>query len=150
MPRAAKGPPTQPPRAAKGLPYGQGKEMADAQAAIPLPDNLAATSAAASAPSPAPPGGSPPPGGGGTALDQAIAAAAMAPDPTGGLTSPSTRPDEPITAGLPIGPGAGPQALAQAKAQRASVASFFAIAAETFGNDPVLAAMAQRAQRRGL
>jgi len=147
MPRA-KGP-AQPPKAAQGLPYGQGQQMQDAQRAIPLPDNRKATSQAIgqpASPSPAPSPG----GGGGSPLDQAVAAAAIAPDPTGGLASPSTRPDEPITAGLPIGPGAGPEALARAKAQKASVASFFAIAAETFGNDPVLAAMAQRAQRRGL
>lgn len=146
MPRA-KGP-AQPPKAAQGLPYGQGQAMADAQRAIPLPDNRKATSQAIGQPAPTPSLAQPPGGGGG--LEQAIAAATLAPDPTGGLASPTTRPDEPITAGLAVGPGAGPEALAKAKAQKASVASFFAIAAETFGNDPVLAAMAQRAQRRGL
>lgn len=74
--------------------------------------------------------------------------AMMSPDPSGSLADPSARPDEPITAGLPVGPGPGPEAV---RAENpASVASFFALAAEVFGNDPLMAAMAQRAKRRGL
>lgn len=145
MPRGKQG-----VKVAQGLPYGQGEEMAAAQRAIPLPDNR-------TAPSQAPPmsigsQGSPnqnAPGPGGN-LEQAIAAAAQAPDPLGGLADPTNRPGEPITAGLPVGAGPGPQAVAQSAQQRASVASFFALASEVFGGDPLMADMAQRAQRRGL
>jgi hypothetical protein len=72
----------------------------------------------------------------------------MMPDAAGSLAAPTDRPGEPITAGLSTGAGPGPAAV-QAR-QRASVADFFAIAAEVFGNDPKVARMAQRARQRGL
>lgn len=76
----------QAPRAAPSKRYGEAQASLDAQKAVPLPQ--------ASAPGPA---GPPPPAG---------------PLPGDlGFTAPSSRPAEPITAGLPIGAGPGPSAL---------------------------------------
>lgn len=81
--------------------YGAHQASIAAQQAMPLPQTQ---SASAAPPVPASPGG-------GGALAQALAQAqAMAP-PQGGLLAPSNRPSEPVTAGLPIGPGPGPEAL---------------------------------------
>lgn len=76
-----------------GQAYGAAKAQADAQAAVPV----------AAAPG-----------------DQAAAQAARQPAPgpnpgtLGGLLDPTARPDEPLTAGLPTGPGVGPEGLRQA------------------------------------
>lgn len=151
MPRPRGG--GQPVRAAAGLPYGQGQELAEAQRAIPLADNRAQTTAAATAnQTPAVPQAASAPGldQAGGLLAQAEAAAAATPNATGLLAAPSTRPDEPLTAGLPIGAGPGPQAIQGRRQQQASVASYLAIAAEVFGNDPLIAELAQRARDRGL
>lgn len=141
MPRA------QPKRAAQGLPYGQGQAHAEAQEAIPLPDNR--TPSPPSAPPGVPGGNQAPPGGEMAALAAMLAGGGPTAGP--GLGSPTEAPDEPITAGLSSGPGPGPEAIAGAPAQRrATVADFFAIAAQVFGNDPQVADMAARARRRGL
>lgn len=77
----------QAPKAPTGMPYGAHKAEIDAQRAVPL-------AAAPSLPAP----GNPPAGaGGGAAL--------------GDFTRPTDRPTEPITAGLPMGAGPGPEAL---------------------------------------
>jgi hypothetical protein len=79
-------PPTQAPTAATGQPYGSAGAQIAAQKAVPLP------------------GATP-----GTAPDFASTVAAAqghAFDPIG-LGGPTTRPDEPVTAGLMRGPGAG-------------------------------------------
>ena len=73
-------------RTAPGQTYGAAKAQADAQRAIPLPQT----------PAPQP--------------SAAAGQWAGPPDP-GLLHAPSTRPDEPVTAGLSIGAGAGPEAL---------------------------------------
>lgn len=73
----------QPVRTATRQPYGAAKQQADAQRAIPLPQSAPPPSA-----TPAPT--APPP-----------------PEP-GLLGSPSARPNEPLTAGMPIGVGPGP------------------------------------------
>lgn len=67
-----------------GLAYGEHKKQAEARAAIPVPTAVAPTS-----PSPA------------TAVARPVIP----------LTEPTQRPDEPLTAGLPVGPGPGPEAL---------------------------------------
>lgn len=71
---------------AAGQPYGERAALEQAQRAIPLP---AAPPVSAAPPPPAP--GS-----------------------FGAFTRPTEVPNEPLTAGLPIGPGAGPEALASA------------------------------------
>ncbi len=74
----------QPVTVAAGQPYGERRAQEAAQKAIPLP---------AAPPVPAPP---PPP----------------APGSFGAFTRPTEFPNEPLTAGMPIGPGPGPEAMA--------------------------------------
>lgn len=83
---------TQPVRVGTGAPYGQRQELETAQQQAPLPQQ-------------APPG---------QIQDPALVAALghnFAPAP---LNAPTDRPYEPITHGLPIGPGAGPEVMQQA------------------------------------
>lgn len=98
-----------------GLPYGEAGALQAAQAATPI-------AAAPSGPPPGPsgppqppgagpgvPGGTNPPPGG---LASILAAAqAMRPPSGPGLSAPTMRPSEPVTAGLPSGPGPGPEIL---------------------------------------
>lgn len=84
----------QAPKAAPGQTYGDAKQQLASQRAIPL----------SRTPAPSP------------AEGQGVAAAAGrlgggVPGNVPSLTAPSTRPNEPITAGLPTGPGPGPEAL---------------------------------------
>lgn len=89
MPRKQKrDPQTQPARAPQGQPYGEAKAQIDAQQQIPLPQPQQG------APQAAGPSGA--------------AAANGVPYQPVPLFDPTERPDEPITAGLPFGPGAGP------------------------------------------
>lgn len=88
-------PPTQAPMAATGQPYGAAGAQLKAQAAVPLPGNTPGTAPAA------PPAGRPD-------FASVLAAASGFASETGGLRGPSTRPDEPVTAGLSLGPGVGP------------------------------------------
>lgn len=90
------------------VPYGVGEALADAQREMPVPNGPGAAPSAPARPAGPPPAG--PTGGGGMA-DAIAAAALMAPPAPGGLAAPTNRPDEPVTAGLPIGPGPGPGAL---------------------------------------
>jgi hypothetical protein len=79
---------TQAPSAAKGQQYGKATEQMTAQKVVPLPQSSVAAGAGpshAQATRPAP---------GAVAFDR-----------------PTDRPSEPVTAGLPFGPGPGPEAL---------------------------------------
>lgn len=78
----------QPVRTAPGQPYGAAGKQADAQRAIPLP----------STPTPSPTAPAP-------------QNAPFAPPEPGLLGAPTARPSEPVTAGLPIGAGPGPEAI---------------------------------------
>ena len=91
MPRAKKMTPT-------GLASGEHQKLQEAQSAAPLGQA-----------SPAPQ----PQVGGDQRMAAALQAAQSMQPPEGGLTAPSARPDEPLTAGLPVGAGAGPEALRQ-------------------------------------
>lgn len=106
MPRKRKSQGVQVPT---GLNYGQGEQLAQAQREMPLPgpgtrpQPVAGPGAVApSAPGPATPA---------DPMAAALAAAARMAPPSGGLGAPSARPGEPVTAGLSIGRGAGPEAL---------------------------------------
>jgi hypothetical protein len=79
-----------PAAAAKGQTYGTRKDQMQAQQAVPMAQQ--------------PSGASPQPAGGRTP-------AATPP----GLSDPSQRPDEPLTAGMPFGPGPGPSSLTTPK-----------------------------------
>jgi hypothetical protein len=88
-----------PMMAAAGQTYGKKSEQMAAQRAMPIARPATDTVPTAPArPTGGTPGGPPP----------------MPPGPTPGqvlpLDAPTTRPGEPLTAGLPIGPGAGPEA----------------------------------------
>jgi hypothetical protein len=73
---------------ASGQPYGQRQELEQAQAALPVPDEQAR-------------------------WQQALEQGAGMGDQAVGLGAPSGRPGEPVTAGLPMGPGPGPEAVQQ-------------------------------------
>lgn len=88
--RRTDGGPTQPSRYMAGLPYGEGADFLDLQSSAPM--------AAANAAAPMMQGGSA--GGPG----------ALVP-----LSAPTQRPDEPLTEGNPLGPGAGAEILATPK-----------------------------------
>jgi hypothetical protein len=82
----------QAPKAAQGQPYGEAGQQLAAQKQIPL--------SRTPAPSPQP--------GGTAALAGMVGGGAQSVPP---LNAPSTRPNEPLTAGLATGPGPGPEAL---------------------------------------
>ena len=85
----------QPVKAAPGGEYGQVTELKNAQRVIPLPN-------ANALPPPRVQQAQPVPGGGGAPL--------IAPGELN-FEAPTERPNEPVTAGLPVGPGPGPEAL---------------------------------------
>ena len=78
-----------PVTAPTGLPYGDRAKLVAAQRQIPM---------GTPAPPAAAPGATPPPQG-------------PVPGSLPGLSAPTQRPDEPVTHGLPMGPGAGPEVL---------------------------------------
>lgn len=153
MPRKAKrktqsGVPGQAPASPVDVPYGEGERALESQRRMPVPDYSATAPTAGSAPPTAQPtgGGSalpqPPVG----SLDQALAAAqAMAP-PSNLLSQPSARPNEPLTAGLPIGPGPGPEALASGDRAVRTLRMLADVTADASFSE--LAEMAARQSRR--
>lgn len=132
------GPPTLPPTAATGMAYGEHQQLIQAQQQIPLPGG-----------GPAFPQQQPPPGGGppapGQGIAQAMQAAMQMRPPEGGLLAPSSRPHEPVTTGLPIGDGAGPEAIGASANPLADVLARIA----TSTGDQNLAALAERARALG-
>lgn len=84
-------------------PYGVAAQQRQAMQAIPLPVQQQAAPSPASAPGGA--ASSPTPG-----VPSALPGAPMV-GANGPLTRPTERPNEPVTHGLPMGPGAGPEAL---------------------------------------
>jgi hypothetical protein len=93
----------------KGQPYGQAAAQQAAQRVIPLTPP--------SGPGAAPPGpGGPSAGPSGPGMAPAVSSSPQqgkAPGSLGPLTGPTQRPGEPLTAGLPVGPGPGPEAISQ-------------------------------------
>jgi hypothetical protein len=105
----------------KGQPYGQRAQQQAAQQAIPLtpPPTAVAPSAGPAPPTPGALGAPPQPTGG---VPAGGPPAGMAPGELKWL-HPSDRPNEPVTAGLPSGPGPGPEALGGIGAVAANMAS---------------------------
>lgn len=143
-----------PIRATTGQQYGQAGQQLAAQHALPM--------APAPTPNTAPISGIVPPGGAspasagaapqGPPLGGAPSPPPPAPIPPGGLgalTSPSTRPGEPVTHGAPVGPGAGPEALPQTiNVNNGSISQLLSqIAANT--NSPAIIKLAQQARQYG-
>lgn len=83
----------QAPRAVPGQTYGQAGAQLASQQSVPLPSVGAGQGGA---------------GGGGQATGQAPAPPST---PLTPINAPTQQPDTPLTAGLPSGPGAGPEAL---------------------------------------
>lgn len=108
-PVAAPGGPAQAPVSYTGGPYGSRKRNEEAQRVAPLPDRSTDTLVAAAERAQQAAGGR----GGQPDLAAFVEAAQQVqPPPQGGLfAAPSSRPAEPVTAGLPVGPGPGPEAL---------------------------------------
>lgn len=82
--------------APRGLPYGDRAKLISAQRAVPMGSPGVPTPQMGGAPGGGVPGGAPPIPG------QVV---------PGGLLGPTQRPNEPVTAGLPTGPGPGPEVL---------------------------------------
>lgn len=119
----------QPVRVPTGLPYGQRQAMEQAQASVPAP-------ALRAAPAPAPPP---------QAGTQRAQGPGRIPTLAEILARPTNRPTEPITAGIPTGPGPG--AITSAP-DTGSVAAIIERAAAASGSD-VLRELAQRARASG-
>lgn len=110
MPRRRKtysGAPAQRVESVSGQRYGEGVEQAELQRAMPAPNLQAATPAASS---PVPAAGAPAPASAADAWAAQLAAARQTAG-AGLMNAPSGRSNEPVTAGLPIGPGPGPEML---------------------------------------
>lgn len=80
----------QPPRAATGLPYGEHKALMDAQSSQPVADNAGRMQ---------------------MAIQQAMAGQQAPLGSGAAMMDPTNAPLEPVTQGLPIGAGAGPEAI---------------------------------------
>lgn len=111
----------QPVRTAPGQPYGQAGQQAAAQQQIPLPQT--------SSPVPAP-------------------NAPIVPPAPGMLTGPSLRPGEPVTAGLTVGAGPGPEAVTGGAPGDQVLANLYR-AYQTAPTEGLRALIAQTEQLRG-
>ena len=87
---------TQAPSAAPGQEYGKAAAQLRAQTQIPLPKQSTPASAGSAPAGPSPPAG---------------AAPTVPPGGLGPLDAPTQNPNQPLTAGMPSGPGPGPEAL---------------------------------------
>jgi len=89
-------------------------------------------------------------GGGAPQTNPLAAAMAMRPPNPGGLLRPSERNFEPLTAGMNMGPGPGPEALLGARnSTKPRVSDILGGIAEDTGS-PLLREMADRARRTGI
>lgn len=120
---------TQKPTASPGQEYGKATEQIAAQQAVPL-----AGVAPAAAPQPAP--------GPLAAADQ------MQMPQFGAFDRPTERPDEPLTTGAPVGPGAGPEVIPGLGPAPAGMAGLLRTIAGAVGSSD-LEELAQRAESLG-
>lgn len=109
-----------------GQEYGQRKTLTDSLKAAPI------AAPAPVAPAPAPASAAPP-------------APLPAPPP---LNGPTQRPNEPITAGLPVGPGPGPEVLGLGAGSAGGLSRVLAQAASAAGSSD-LQFLADQAQKLG-
>lgn len=132
-------------QAAPGQPYGEAGQQETAQRAIPLPRREAPSPQGS--PQPGPP---PVPQGDPAAQTQPQDLVQVARDFDPGitpLTAPTDRMHEPVTSGLSLGPGAGPDIFSQpARANRS--ADVLTALAQASGNDAFLE-LAARIRRTG-
>src|SRR5574343_29506 len=140
MPRARK----QPVQTAAGQAYGVAGEQKAAMSQVPLANNSFAPAASGAVP---PPAGSPAPV---DPMEQAVQAALAMTPPSGSVLGETARPDEPLTHGLPSGPGGGPEVLGMPRANKPTpTADAFEALARNNANNPVLARLAAEARMRG-
>jgi hypothetical protein len=150
MPRTRRqtisGAPAQAASPVAGQMYGAGVEQQRLAEALPTPNGRSAPAPAAPVPSgsqgagsssPAQPVPNEPPN-----FEQQMAAAGALRSQTGLLTQPTARPAEPVTAGLQLGPGPGPEAL-QARSGSPAGDGFRRLSQIT--GDPYFAQLARRA-----
>lgn len=136
MPRTGKR--TQPIRAPQDQGYGERGDQIAAQQAMPLPDNRSLPQNA-----PAPAGTDPGRPGAGVDPVQAALQGAAALPPAGILTSPGD-PQVPVTAGLGVGAGPGPEVLGDDTPKRKAVLQEIA----RLTDDPALVRLINRAVQR--
>jgi hypothetical protein len=122
---------TQAPAAPPAKTYGDRTRQIASQRAVPLPA------------APDPGAASTPRGPGGAAMNPQELMGLVQGLP--GLTDPSQRPNEPLTAGLPTGPGAGPGALAATPPQSGASGMLRRMLAEY--PDPEMFALVEMADR---
>lgn len=166
MPRKA--PRVQTPKTSAGQAYGVAGEQEAALNAIPIPTNgpqdlttggVPGAAVPAGASAPPPPGGALPPDPNQLA-DQthglppgATEGALGTQMPNIDLFGPSARPNEPVTHGLSVGPGGGPEVLSTlqpATAPPSPVGATLAKLAAAAGGNQALLQLAQEAQIRGV
>lgn len=121
----------QPPKAANDQAYGLRGDQMSAQAAMPLPQT--------NQPQPA----SPSP----TATQDLMAQATQFDPGITRLFAPSEKPLEPVTAGLPVGPGPGVEALSMQQDERQKTAEMLLSIAMDTGNNS-LADLAMKIKNR--
>lgn len=129
-----------PMQAVPGQQYGAVKQQIDAQRAVPMQGT------------PMPPTSpqQPTPGQPGTP-DPLLAQASPVtyPGDHGDPTRPTQRPSEPVTAGLAVGPGPGPEMLPTSPASAQTVGQFLQSLASRPGAPSDIVALASLAQSRG-
>lgn len=142
-----------------GLPYGEAGALQAAQQAVPLPQDVPGAGQGATPPPPTPSNGPTPiapPGGLGAGSNapvgpptlQDILAAAGQMQPPGTPSNVSQRPNEPVTAGLPSGPGPGPEILGINQPGPSQLAQTLQAAADASGSGLLANLAAQAAQAR--
>lgn len=137
MPRTARRTPQKNP----ALPYGEGEQQAQNAKIVPLPSTRHAQDPARLPQAPAPQpvqGGAPPQP---NRMQAALQAAQAFPSPGMGLLGQTSRPGEPVTHGLSVGPGAGPEVLRYPTGTTATLFTQLAIAT----GDPWFAELARKA-----
>lgn len=149
MPRTRKtqsGAPAQKIGATPGQNYGMGVQQMQLQRAMPAPNNAQADQSALPTPSqmPPPPQAAQPPAQQQPqmTMGDVIAQAQGMAGQGGLLNAPTSLPNQPVTAGLPSGPGPGPEVLGNPQASKAGQ-WLRALSART--GDPTFARMADRA-----
>lgn len=141
--------PQQPVRSPTGLPYGEAKSLEQAQRSMPLPAGNGSVTPTQANPAqgqgvrPVPPTPAPDP------MASVLGAAQAHPFQSVGLGVGTQRPSEPVTTGLTVGPGAGPEAMVGVPNRQGPVSSTLKTLAASTGSQS-LAAMAAVAEGQGL
>lgn len=138
------GAPAQAPVAPPGQTYGEGERQLESQRRMPLPSGSPPIPGATGGAGGAGPAGPAPAPQMPMAQKMARALQAMeAMNPGGNLYQPTQRPSEPITAGMPMGAGPGPEALSTGDRTTRTLQ----LLADVTG-DPRFAQLADRAARQ--